>query len=73
MVHLGHPADRGCVIVEAWRTEELFRSCQEQVLGAARREAGLAAGEPEIGPAWSIASPSTIRPGTAPELAGASA
>ena len=57
MVHLGYPADRGFVIVEAWRTEELFRSYQEQVLGPALREAGLAAGEPETGPAWSIARP----------------
>ena len=41
MVHLGYPADRGFVIVEAWRTEELFRSYQEQVLGPALREAVL--------------------------------
>ena len=57
MVHLGWPADGGFVIIEAWRTEELFRSYQEQLLGPALREAGLAAREPEIGPAWSIARP----------------
>jgi hypothetical protein len=57
MVHLGYPTDRGFVIVEAWRTEELFRWYREQVLDPALREAGLAAREPEIGPAWSIARP----------------
>ena len=57
MVHLGYPADRGFVIVEAWRTEELFRWYREQALDPALREAGLAAREPEIGPAWTIARP----------------
>jgi hypothetical protein len=57
MVHLGWPVDDGFVITEAWRTEELFRRYREHVLEPALSEAGLFAGEPEIGPAWSIARP----------------
>jgi hypothetical protein len=57
MVHLGYPDRRGLMIVEAWRTEESFRSYFDQVLGAAIGDVGLAVGEPEVGPAWSIARP----------------
>jgi hypothetical protein len=57
MVHLGYPEGRGLMIVEAWRTEESFRSYFDDVLGAALRDIGLATGEPDIGPAWSIARP----------------
>ena len=57
MVHLGWPADSGFVITEAWRTEDLFRRYQEHLLEPALIEAGLAAREPEISPAWSIARP----------------
>jgi hypothetical protein len=57
MAHLGWPVNDGFVITEAWRTEELFRRCQEHVLEPALTEAGLMAIEPEISPAWSIARP----------------
>jgi hypothetical protein len=57
MVHVGHPHGRGFMIVEAWRTEDLFRSYLEELLLPALSEAGLVAGDAEIGPAWSIARP----------------
>jgi hypothetical protein len=57
MVHLGWPVDGGFVITEAWRTEELFRKYQEDLLEPALAEAGLVATEPELSPAWSIARP----------------
>jgi hypothetical protein len=57
MVHLGYPADGGFMVVEAWRSEELFRSYERDILGPALREVGLVPREPEIGPAWSIARP----------------
>jgi hypothetical protein len=57
MVHLGWPTDEGFVITEAWRTEELFRTYEEHLLGPALIDVGLAAREPEISPAWSIARP----------------
>jgi hypothetical protein len=57
MVHLGWPADDGFVITEAWRTEELFRRYQKQLLEPALTEAGLVAREPDVSPAWSIARP----------------
>jgi len=57
MLHVGYPYGRGFMIVEAWRTEDLFRSYLDQLLLPALSEAGLAAGEAEIGPAWSIARP----------------
>jgi hypothetical protein len=57
MVHLGYPENRGLMIVEAWRTEEAFRSYLDLVLEAALRDIGLAAREPDVGPAWSIARP----------------
>jgi hypothetical protein len=57
MVHLGYPQGSGLVIIEAWRTEELFRSYMDQILLPALSQAGLAAGGPEIVPAWSIARP----------------
>ncbi len=57
ILHVGYPHGRGFVIVEAWRTEDLFRSYLDQLLLPALREAGLSAGEVEMGPAWSIARP----------------
>lgn len=57
MVHLGWPVADGFVITEAWRTEELFRSYQQDLLEPALIETGLVAREPEITPAWSIARP----------------
>jgi hypothetical protein len=57
MLHVGYPHASGFMLVEVWRTEELFRSYVDQLLLPAVAEAGLAAGEPEIGPAWSIARP----------------
>lgn len=57
MVHVGWPDGDGFVIVEAWRTEELFRRYQEHLLEPSLAEAGLVAGEPEVSPAWSIARP----------------
>ena len=57
MLNLVYPHGRGFMIVEAWRTEDLFRSYLDQLLLPALSEAGLAAGEAEIGPAWSIARP----------------
>ncbi len=45
------------MIVDAWRTEDLFRAFHDQLLLPALAEVGLAAAEPEIGPAWSIARP----------------
>lgn len=57
MVHVSYPRGDGFVIVEAWRTEELFRSYMDELLGPAVAEVALAAGEPEIGQAWSIARP----------------
>jgi hypothetical protein len=57
MVHLGYPQGGHLFIVEAWRTEEPFRSNMVDVLGPALEEAGLTAREPEVGPAWSIARP----------------
>jgi hypothetical protein len=57
MVHLGYPDDRGLVIVEAWRSEDAFRSYLDHVLGGALRDVGLVAGEPDIVTAWSIARP----------------
>jgi hypothetical protein len=57
MAHLGHPDGNGFVIVEAWRSERLFRTYLEQLLLPALREVGLEYHEPEISPAWSIARP----------------
>jgi hypothetical protein len=45
------------MIIQAWRTEELFRSHVGQLLIPALDETGLAAAEPQIAPAWSIARP----------------
>ena len=53
----GLPGKRGVMIVEAWRTEESLRSYLDQVLKPALRDVGLSAGQPEVGPAWSIARP----------------
>lgn len=57
MVHLGYPVDDGFVIIEAWRTEDLFRAYMADILGPAFDEAGVVPGEPAIIPAWSIARP----------------
>ncbi len=57
MVHVGYPHGRGFMIVEAWRSEDLFRLYFENLFLPALREAGLVAGAAEIGPAWSIARP----------------
>lgn len=57
MLHVGYPHGGGFMIVEAWRTEDLFRSYLDQLLLPALSEAGLVAGVAEVGPAWSIARP----------------
>ncbi len=57
MLHVGYPQGRGFMIIEAWRSEDLFRSYFDQLFLPALSEAGLVAGEAEIGPAWSIARP----------------
>jgi hypothetical protein len=57
MLHVVYPHGRGFMIVDAWRTEDLFRAFRDQLLLPALDEVGLAAAEPEIGPAWSIARP----------------
>jgi len=56
-LHVVYPHGRGFMIVEAWHTEDLFRAFRDQLLLPALDEAGLAAAEAEIGPAWSIARP----------------
>lgn len=57
MLHVVYPHGRGFMIVDAWRTEDLFRAFRDQLLLPALDEVGLAAAEAEIGPAWSIARP----------------
>lgn len=57
VVHLGYPDGEGLAVIEAWRTEALFRSYMDDVLLPALQDAGLTATEPEIRPAWSIAIP----------------
>jgi len=57
LVHVGYPHDDGLMVVEAWRTEQLFRSYFDDVLLPALREAGLETGPVDIAPAWSIARP----------------
>ncbi len=57
ILHVGYPHGRGFMMVEAWRTEDLFRSYFDQLVLPVLSETGLVAGEPEIGPAWSIARP----------------
>ena len=57
MLHVGYPHGRGFMIIEAWRSEDLFRSYLDQLFLPALSEAGLVAGEAEISPAWSIARP----------------
>ena len=57
MVHLGYPHREGFEIVEVWKTEELFRRYTEDLLGPALADVALAAGDPEIAPAWSYARP----------------
>jgi len=57
MVHVGHPSGRGFLIVEVWRSEDLFRIWCKEVVEPAIAEVGLTAGEPEICPVWSLARP----------------
>ena len=57
MLHLGHPSGRGFLIVDVWRSEDVFRSWWEKVMNPALAEVGLTAGEPEICPVWSLARP----------------
>ena len=62
MVHLGHPSGRGFLIVEVWRSDNLFRTWWVEVMEPAVMEpaiaqVGLVAGEPEVGPVWSLARP----------------
>lgn len=57
MVHLGYPDGDDLVLVEAWRTEDLFESYLRDVLQPALAAAGIEAPSPEIGPAFSIARP----------------
>ena len=57
MVHLGYPDGDDLVLVEAWRTEELFESYLRDVLRPAFAAAGIEAPVPEIDPAFSIARP----------------
>jgi hypothetical protein len=57
MLHVGYPHDGGLTVVEAWRTEQLFRSYLDDVLLPALHEAGLEARPADIAPAWSIACP----------------
>ncbi len=57
MAHLGYPSGDGFLVVEAWRTEEDFRSFMTDVLLPAFDAVGLRATAPEVGPAWSIALP----------------
>jgi hypothetical protein len=57
MAHLGHPSGDGFRVIEAWRTEEQFRSFLRDVISPALDASGLTAAEPEVVPAWSIAIP----------------
>jgi len=57
MLHVAYPHGGAFMIVDAWRDGDLFRSFLDRLLLPALSEAGLVAGEPEIGPAWSIARP----------------
>ena len=57
MAHLGHPSDDGFLVVEAWRTEEQFRTFMSEVLSPALDASGLTARVPEVAPAWSVAIP----------------
>ena len=57
MAHVAHPDGDGFVIVEAWRTEELFRASFDTIVLPSIRDAGLSHVGPEIRDAWSIARP----------------
>jgi len=57
MVHLGYPSGRGFLIVEVWRSENLFRVWWVEIMESAIAQVGLVAGEPEVGPVWSLARP----------------
>jgi hypothetical protein len=57
MVHLGYPSGQGFLIVDVWRSEDAFRSFRRDVIEPAIAAAGLAAGESEICPVWSLARP----------------
>jgi len=57
MVHLGHPSGQGFLIVDVWRSEDLFSAWWKQVMEPAIAEVGLTAAESEICPVWSLARP----------------
>jgi hypothetical protein len=57
MVHLGYPDGNDLVIVQGWRTQDLFDSSLHEVFQPALAAAGLHAEAPDISPAFSIARP----------------
>ena len=57
MVHLSHPSGHGFLMVDVWRSEDVYRSWWKDVVESALGEAGLTAGEPTISPVWSLARP----------------
>jgi len=57
LVHLAHPSDGSLLIVEAWRSEDVFRVWWREVMEPAISEVGLTAGEVEICSLWSLARP----------------
>ena len=57
MVHLGYEDGDDLVLVEAWRTEDLFQSYYRDLFQPALAAADLRATPAEISPALSIARP----------------
>lgn len=57
MVHIGYADEGDLVLVEAWRTEDLFESYYRDLLQPALAAADLRACAAEISPALSIARP----------------
>ena len=57
MVHLGYEDGDDLVLVEAWRTEDLFHAYYRDLLQPALATADLRATPAEISPALSIARP----------------
>ena len=57
MVHLAYPCEGGFLIVEVWRSDDVFRSWWKEAMDPALAEAGITAREHEIGPVWSLARP----------------
>jgi hypothetical protein len=51
------PDEDGFVIVEVWRNEETFAVYLREVFAPSLSEAGLAAQENEVRPAWGLARP----------------